>query len=379
VEARAFRALFPILGERVYLNSCSQGALSLPVQAALEEFMAGWHRHGNPWELWCERMEELRAEFAGLVNAEPDEVAVTFSASSAVGAVASALDWVGRPRVVTSDLDFPTMGHIWLAQRARGAEVAFAGAVDDRLPLAAFEAEVDERTRLVATSHVCYRNGFKVDLGGLAGLAHAHGAPLLVDAFQSLGAEPLDVRALGVDALVTGTLKYLLGTPGVALMYVRRDLAERLSPTATGWFGQADPFAYDVHRLEHAPGARRFQSGSPPVPAVYAALAALRLLKGVGLTAVGDHVRALSDQLIAGALARGLVLMTPEDPAERGPLVMLRCRDVQRLLERLAEQGIMCSTRDGALRVSFHYYNLPEDVDALLAGLDADPDLLARR
>jgi selenocysteine lyase/cysteine desulfurase len=377
VGPEGFRALFPIFDERAYLSSCSQGALGRPVQAALEEFTESWHRHGNPWELWCERMEELRAEFAALINAEPDEVAVTFSASSAVGALASALDWRERPRVVTSDFDFPTMGHVWLAQRARGAEVAFARASGDRLPLAAFEAEVDERTRLVATSHVCYRNGFKTDLAGLAELAHAHGTPLLVDAFQSVGTEPLDVKALGVDALVTGTLKYLLGTPGAALLYVRRELAERLRPTDTGWFGQADPFAYDVHRLDYAPGARRFQSGSPPVPAVYAALAALRLLRSVGLAAVRDHVRALGDRFIAGAGERGLALMTPEAAAERGPLVMVRCRDVQRLVTRLADRGVLCSARDGALRVSFHYYNSEDDVVALLSGLDDNIDLLA--
>jgi selenocysteine lyase/cysteine desulfurase len=378
VDPRAFRALFPIFAERRYLNSCSQGALGLPVQAALDEFVASWHRDGNPWELWCERMEELRTEFAALVNAEPDEVAVTYSASSAIGAVASALDWSDRPRVVTSDLDFPTMGHVWLAQRARGAEVAFARELDGRLPLAAFEAEVDERTRIVATGHVCYRNGFKTDLAAVARLAHERGALLLVDGFQSVGTEPLDVKALGVDALVTGTLKYLLGPPGVALLYVRRELAARLRPADTGWFGQADPFAYDVHHLDHAPGARRFQSGSPPVPSVYAALAALRLIRGVGLPAIGAHVRSLSDRLVAGAAERGLALMTPEDPAERGPLVMLRCRDVQGLLARLADRGVLCSTRDGALRVSFHYYNLEEDVAALLSALDENLDLLVR-
>jgi len=378
VEPTNFRKLFPIFEERVYLNSCSQGALSLPVQAALEEFMGTWHRQGNPWELWCERMEELRAEFAALVNAEPDEVAVTFSASTAVSALASALDWSARPRVVTSDFDFPTMGHVWLAQRARGAEVAFARATGDRLPLEAFAAEVDERTRIVATTHVCYRNGHKTDLAAVAELAHAHGAPLLVDAFQSLGTEPFDVKALGVDALVTGTLKYLLGTPGVALLYVRRELAERLRPADTGWFGQADPFAYDVHRLDYGPGARRFQSGSPPVPAVYAALAALRLLRGVGLDAVRDHVRTLSDLAVAGLRRRGLDVMTPEDPERRGPLVMVRCHDVGRLIARLAERGVLCSTRDGALRVSFHHYNTEADVRALMAGLDDSADLLTR-
>jgi selenocysteine lyase/cysteine desulfurase len=192
-----------------------------------------------------------------------------------------------------------------------------------------------------------------------------------------MGAEPIDVRALGVDALVTGTLKYLLGTPGVALLYVRRDLAERLTPTDTGWFGQADPFAYDVHHLDYGPGARRFQSGSPPVPAVYAGLAALRLLRSVGLDAVRDHVRSLAGQAIAGLRERDLDVITPDDPALRGPLVMVRCRDVQRLIARLADRGVLCSTRDGALRVSFHHYNSEADVRTLLSGLDDNIDLLA--
>jgi selenocysteine lyase/cysteine desulfurase len=368
-----FRRLFPIFEDRIYLNSCSQGALGRPVEAALAEFTASWHEHGNPWELWCQRMEELRAEFAGLINAEPDEVAVTFSVSSAVGAVASALDWRERPRVATSDFDFPTMGHVWLAQRARGAEVVFARADGDRLPAAAFEEVVDGRTQLVATSHVCYRNGFKTDLRRLAGLAHAHGALLLVDAFQSLGTEPIDVKALGVDLLTGGALKYLLGTPGVGFLYARRELTERLRPTSTGWFAQADPFAYDVHRLEYAPDARRFQSGSPPVPAVYAALAGIRLLRDVGMGRVGAHVRALGSTLIAGLQARGLPVMTPAEDARRGPLVMLRSVDVQRLLAHLAGRGVLCSTRDGALRTSFHYYNTDEDVGALLAALDDVP------
>src|SRR5215469_15769336 len=321
VRPEDFRLLFPIFRDKVYLNSCSQGALAEPVEASLREFIASWHEQGNPWDVWCERMEELRAEFAALIGASPDEVAVTFSASTALNAVASALPLHGRSRVVISDFDFPTVGHVWLAQAQRGLEVEFARSAGDRLPVSAFEAVVDRDTALVSTTHVCYRNGWKNDVRALAELAHAHGAPLLVDAFQSLGAEPVDVRALGVDALVTGTLKYLLGTPGVAFLYMRRELAEQLRPSDTGWFGQADPFAYDVHLLDPAPGARRFQSGSPPVPAVYAALAALRLLRGVGLSAIEDHVRALSDRFMAGARERGLELMTPEEPACRGPLV----------------------------------------------------------
>jgi len=258
----AFRSQFPIFSNRIYLNSCSQGALAEPVEAALHEFIASWHEHGNPWELWCDQMELLRAEFAGLVNAAPDEVAVTFSASTAINSVASALDFDARPRVVTSDFDFPTVGHIWLAHQAHGAEAAFAVASGLELPLSSFGDLIDERTALVSTTHVCYKNGFKQNVAALAELAHERGSLLLVDAFQSMGTEPMDVKALDVDFLVTGSLKYLLGTPGVAFLYAREGLADRLRPADSGWFAQADPFAYDVHHLDFAAGARRFPTGS---------------------------------------------------------------------------------------------------------------------
>jgi selenocysteine lyase/cysteine desulfurase len=376
VGPAAFRSLFPILREKVYLNSCSQGALAEPVEASLRAFIASWHEQGNPWELWCERMEELRGEFAALIGADTDEVAVTFSASTALNAVASALDPHRRSRVVTSDFDFPTVGHVWLAQAQRGLETEFAKAEGDHLPLSAFEAVIDRTTALVSTTHVCYRNGWKNDVRRLAEMAHAHGAPLLIDAFQSMGTEPFNVRELGVDMLVTGSLKYLLGSPGVAFLYARRDLAEELLPADSGWFAQRNPFAYDVHHLDYACGARRFQSGSPPVPAVYTALAALRLLRQVGLEAIRAHVKGLAAAVVEQALQRGWELMTPVEPDRRGPLVMLRCRDIQALLSALAERGILCSTRDGALRTSFHYYNSADDVSALIEALDDNGGLM---
>lgn len=377
--AEAFRRQFPIFEQKIYLSSCSQGALSRPVQQGVEEFLASWHRYGNPWETWVGRMEELRGQFAALINAEPGEIAVTFSVSSALNSIASALSYTSRPRIVTSDFDFPTVGHIWLAQRQRGAQVVFAAADGHRLPLSAFEDLVDARTNVVSTTHVCYKNGWKNNISALAELAHEHGARLLIDAYQSMGTEPIDVKALDVDVLVTGALKYLLGSPGVAFMYVRRDLIERLQPSDSGWFGQEQVFAYDVHKLEYARAARRFETGSPPVPAVYATLPALRLLSEVGLESIQAHVRGLADRLIAGARRRGLALLTPEEPASRGPLVMLGATDPPRLVEALATQGILCSTRDGALRISLHYYNNASDVDAILNELDRLPDLVRHR
>ena len=376
--AAAFRKQFPIFDKKIYLSSCSQGALSRPVEAAVQEFLESWHAHGNPWDSWVARMEELRLAFARLINADAAEVAITFSVSSALNSLASALSYEQRPKVVTSDFDFPTVGHIWLAQQRRGARVAFARAQENRLPLGAFEDVVDRETALVSTTHVCYKNGFKTNVGALAELAHERGAYLLIDAYQSMGTQPMDVKALDVDILVTGALKYLLGAPGVAFMYIRKALIDRFEPSDSGWFGQEDVFAYDVHHLRYAASARRFETGSPPVPNVYASMAALRLIAGVGLDAVQAHVQSLAGRLIDGARRRGLTLLTPEEPAARGPLVMVRSTDAPKLVEALAREGILCSTRDGALRVSLHYYNLAEDVDAVLDALDRHPKLVVR-
>jgi len=373
----AFRKQFPIFDQKVYLSSCSQGALARPVEAAVEEFLESWHRYGNPWESWVARMEELRAAFARLINADPIEVAVTFSVSSALNSVASALSYEVRPRVATSDFDFPTVGHIWLAQQRRGAQVVFARARSHRLPLTAFEEVVDAQTALVSTTHVCYKNGFKNNVSALAELAHERGAYLLIDAYQSMGTQPMDVKALDLDILVTGALKYLLGSPGVAFMYMRKDLIERFQPSDSGWFGQENVFAYDVHHLRYADSARRFETGSPPVPSVYATLPALRLIGEAGLETIEAHVRGLAGRFIEGARRRGLALLTPEEPALRGPLVMVRSTDAPRLVEVLGQDGILCSTRDGALRVSLHYYNTAGDVDAVLTALDRHPELVA--
>jgi len=374
----AFRSQFPIFEKKIYLSSCSQGALARPVEESLHSFIDSWHRHGNPWELWVGEMEKLRAQFAALINAGPHEIAVTFSVSTALNSLASSMDYGERAGVVTSDFDFPTVGHIWLAQQRRGARVSFARAEGRRLPMTSFEEAVGSDTALVATTHVCYKNGFKTNPSALAELAHERGALLLIDAYQSMGTQPMDVKALEIDFLTTGALKYLLGSPGIGFLYIKEDLIERFQPSDSGWFGQENVFAYDVHKLQYAGSARRFETGSPPIPNVYAALAAMRLIEQVGLERIQRHIESLAGVLIGGLQARGLDLLTPSSPTERGPLVMVGSTDAPKLVESLAIEGILCSTRDGALRISLHYYNTRGDVDAVLESLDRHPHLLRR-
>jgi len=186
------------------------------------------------------------------------------------------------------------------------------------------------------------------------------------------------VHALGVDFMVTGCLKYLLGPAGIAFLYVRRALVERLEPTITGWFGRVNPFAYALDPLDWSPSARRFEGGTPPVPNAFAALAGIGLLQTVGLPAVEARIHDLSGRLIAGALAAGFRVATPRDPARRGPLVVLRATDAPQLVSRLKERGVIASCRGDGLRLSWHAYNQASDVDAVLAGLQAHAALLQR-
>jgi selenocysteine lyase/cysteine desulfurase len=374
-----FRARFPIFAHTVYVNSCSQGALSLDVRAALDAFTVSWDTHGSPWERWVGEVERLRAAFAVSIGAAADEIAVMPSASVAIAAIATALGFdANRRRVLLSEFEFPTMAHVWLAQQRRGAVVDWVPADGEALPIEHFERRIDGRTLIVPATHVCFRNGYRLDVVALASLCKERGAYLMLDDYQRTGTAPLDVHALGVDFLVTGALKYLLGPAGIAFLYVRRELIERLEPLSTGWFGRVSPFAFSLDPLDWAASARRFETGTPPVPSVYAAAAGLDLLHALGPAAIGAQISRLTARMVDGARSRGFAVVTPDNPERRGALVVVRCTDATALVQRIEARGIVASARGTGLRVSFHAYNNDADVDAVLAALDADAALVSR-
>jgi selenocysteine lyase/cysteine desulfurase len=374
------RHRFPILERLVYVNSCSQGALSDSVRASYEDYLRDWDEQGAPWEYWVERAEAARAGFAALVGADADEVAVTTSLSAGVSALFSGLRFEGeRTTIVVSDFEFPTVGQIAHAQELRGRRVVHVPeAGDATIPLEHFDAAIDERTALVAVTHVCYRNGSRVDLDGVVRLARERGALVLVDAYQAAGAIPLDVRTLDVDFLAAGTVKYLLGSAGLAFLYCRSDLVERIRPTSTGWFADEDIFQMDIHDYSPSSTARRFEFGTPPIPNIYAGLAGLELVQEIGIAETEEHVRGLTALLIAGVEDLGGRVVTPHDPDRRGPLVAVASTDEHALVAALGGEGIVTSSRDGNLRVSFHGYNSTEDVEAVVAALERNRELLAQ-
>jgi selenocysteine lyase/cysteine desulfurase len=377
VAARC-RHRFPIFESQVYINSCSQGALSDAVRAAYGQYLEDWDEKGAPWEYWVERQETARSAFAGLVNAGPDEIAVTTSLSAGVSALASGLRFARRSKVVLTDWEFPTIGQIWHAQEARGARVSHVLAGDDgTIPIEHFERAIDEDTLIVSLTHVCYRNGAMLDVPAVVELAHSRGALVLLDSFQAIGSLPVDVAALGVDFLGAGVLKYLLGSAGLGFFYCRRELVERVWPTQTGWFADENIFAMDHTDYSPAHTAARFQSGTPPVPAIYAGIAGIELMQEIGVAETREHVQGLNAHLVEGLDELGAKLVTPRSPDQRGALMCVKSTDAKALVTKLGEEGIVTSERDDNLRISAHCYNTVEDVDAVLAALRRHRTLLA--
>jgi selenocysteine lyase/cysteine desulfurase len=368
---KSIRARFPILERLVYLNSCSQGALSDSVREAYGRYLDDWDEKGSPWDYWVERSETVRATFARLVDVEPDEVAVTTSVSAGVSALASGLRFSGpRSKIVLTDYEFPTIGQIWHAQESRGARVVHVEPeYNGTIPLERFDRAIDEETLIVSVTHASYRTGFMLDVAEISRLAHDRGALVLLDAYQTAGSVPIDMRALGVDFLAAGALKYLLGSAGLAFFYCRRDLVERAWPTATGWFADQDIFAMDHTDYSPSSTARRFESGTPPIPAIYAGIAGMELMLEVGIPETRAHVNGLNQRFLDGLDELGATVVTPRDPSERGALICVKSMDARALVGALAADGVITSARDSNLRISAHCYNSAEDVDAVLAAL----------
>lgn len=368
-DLEAYREEFPTLAKKIYLNTCSLGALSRRSHRAVNEFLALWEEWGaSAWyEIWLGKLDELRESFARLIGAQAHEIAILPHVSAALSAIASSLDYKKRPKVVLTALDFPTVGHQWWVKRSLGVEVEILPSPDGvRVPLEAYERAVDGRTALVATSRVFFTSGYIQDIGAITEIAHARGAYVLVDDYQGTGQVPIDVKALNVDMLVTGGLKWLLGGPGIAFLYVREDLIEKLEPTVTGWFAARDQFDFRVDEFLYREDARRFESGTPALAAVYAAAAGLEIVHEIGPPALRERTSFLTEHLIEGARRRGLTLRVADRAEERAGIVMLPMDDPASVVRKLAERDIIVDSRPGALRISPYFYNTPEENEIVL-------------
>ena len=200
--------------------------------------------------------------------------------------------------------------------------------------------------------------------------AHGAGALLFVDPYQTLGTHPIDVQSLDLDFLASGNLKYLMGAPGIAFLYVKKAVADQLSPTVTGWFGQRDPFSFEVDNLDFAPGARRFDAGTPPVMNAYVARAGMQIINEIGPAAIRSWTEHLSERLIEGARAHGIERIGPDDPTQKTPSTAFLCPgDSHEAEDRLRERGVIASARGPVVRLAPHFFSTEDDVDTALAAL----------
>ena len=378
--ALAPRTHFPVLADpRVtYLNAASIALTPLPVQEAAREFEdeiagRGTIRFDDATE--ARVYEDARENAARLLGCEPGAVAVTTSATEALGQVA----WWLRPgegtNVVCIDVDFPSAVYPWYrVAEETGAEVRLVRALVDPASLStgSVEAMVDERTAAVCVGHVQYATGHRLDPARLAAAAHAVRAILVLDATQSAGMLPIDVRAMDVDVLVAGSYKWLCGPFGAAVCALAPHVAERFRPPLVGWRSTLDQAAFDATRMPIAPGARGMEYSTVAYPAGVALGAAIGYVLDLGVEAVWEHDVALADRLVEGLRTLGATFVSPTEGPERSAIVSVGFpgRDGTEIWERLTRAGVYTSPRLGAVRFAPHLYNHEADVDRALAELD---------
>lgn len=376
IQSMVPRSDFPALAEYTYLNSASIAIMPLPARQAMEAF-ARRILHGGTVSLdeeaEVQALEGARHAAAKLINADPDHVAITTSASEALGQIA----WGVRPRgnVVSIDIEFPSVVYPWLrVARETGNEVRLVNCRHDPAGLSfrALEELVDEDTAVLCVSHIQYATGHRLDLKQTADLAHAHGALCVIDATQSAGVIPIDVRASGVDAIVSAAYKWLCGPFGAAVAYLSPALMERIEPVFTGWRGTADPWRFDAANLTYAASARRYEYSTMSYPSGFGLAESIRYVLGLDLAAVFAHVLALGNQLVEGLRALGAQVLSPQATDARSAIVTARFpgRDGEQVAAELNRRGVIVSPRFGSTRFSPHFFNDGEDIRQALAVLE---------
>jgi selenocysteine lyase/cysteine desulfurase len=370
-DIEVWRKQFPILEKGPHLANCSQSPQSLRVRSAIDDYLDSWNEKGMSWEEWIEATDASKAEFAKLINAEPSETAMLTSVSQVTSAIAGSLDYSGkRNKVVVTEAEFPTVVHVWRAHERLGFDLGLVPVVDGEISLDAYEAAIDERTLITSIPQVYYQNGFKQDIAAICEIAHRKGSLLYVDAYQCLGTEPVDVKAMDIDILSTGNLKYLLALPGSAYIYLKKELVPYFMPMSTGWFGQEYPFAFDIHNFQYAGAGRRLESGTPSIITAYAARAGMEIINNVGVENIKAWIDELSRYTIQQIDKRGLETTSPRDIRKKGPTTSIVVPDPHGVEDALKKRGIVASARGPIIRFAPHFFVTHEDIDHALDALE---------
>ena len=369
-ELLAYRRRFPTLERGPYFAAHTLGPMPDTAPAALARFTAEWAEQGVvAWYGWMDQLKAVAGLLEGLLGAPAGSVALGPNVSVLAGQVLSCFDWTGdRDRLVTTDLEFPTCDYLYRATETLGAKVEVVPSRDFAVDTERLLEAIDERTALVAVTHVAFRSSALLDAAAVAVRAHEVGALVLLDTYQSAGTVPIDVEQLGVDLLVGGSVKWLLGGPGTGYLYARPEVAAALAPRLVGWFGHEAPFAFRPSPITFAEGAGRFVTGTPNVAAHVMAAEGYRIVAGAGVEAIRAKSQRQVARLLDGFAAQGAVVRGPADPARRGGSVVVDFDGAEQATGTLIARGYTCDYRPGAgLRLGPHLYTTDDEIDAVVA------------
>lgn len=367
-----YRREFPVTKNHIYLDHAGIAPVSLRVTAALGAFLAesaeGAAFH---YPQWAQRVVEVRKVCAQLVNAGADEIAFIKSTSHGLSLVAEGMDWKSGDNVLFFEKDFPSNIYPWINLKSKGVEARAIPSRGGRLLIEDIEELMDARTRLVAISSVQFSNGFRTDLKRLGELCRRKGALLCVDAIQSLGLIPMDVREFNIDFLAADAHKWLLGPEGIGIFYCRKELAQKLRPPLVGWKSVQNEFDFDHPVLRLKNDAQRFEEGSQNLMGIFGLGAAIELLLEVGIADIEERVLDHGDQIIRETGKRGFTVLSPKEREERGGNITIAGSfDPAEARDALRERGIMVNVRGGGLRLSPHFYNTTEEINAVFQNID---------
>ena len=373
-ELLAYRDRFPTLARGPYFAAHTLGPMPEGVPDALARFAAEWADEGVvAWTGWLEQIRATAALLEGLFGAPAGSVALGPNVSVLAGQVLSCFDWSGeRSRLVTTDLEFPTCDYLYRAQETLGAKVEAVPSRDLTVDLDRLLEAIDPQTALVAVTHVAFRSSALLDAAAVVARAHEVGALVMLDTYQSAGTVPIDVEALGVDLMVGGSVKWLLGGPGTGYLYARPEVAATLAPRLVGWFGHQAPFAFEPSPIAFAAGAGRFVTGTPNVAAHVMAAEGYRIVAEAGVEAIRAKSQRQVARLIDGFQAQGAQVRGPADPARRGGSVVVDFDGAEQVTAALIARGYTCDYRPGAgLRLGPHLYTTDDECDAVVAEVAA--------
>ncbi|MEM3622667.1 MAG: aminotransferase class V-fold PLP-dependent enzyme [Candidatus Bathyarchaeia archaeon] len=361
------REWFPVTKHKVFLNHAAQSPLPKSVADAVRKYVDDFSNFGDTSIEWNDGGKPL---FAKLIGAKKEEIAFIENTSMGMNIAASVLHYPPGSKIVTTDLEYPSVVYPWL-RKSLGVKVHYVKNVDGKILLNDMEKAVDDKTVAVAVSHVEYVNGFRNDLRALSEIAHKHGAYLIVDAIQSAGAIPIDVKKDDVDFLATACYKWLLSPPGAGYFYVKEELIEKFEPPFAGWASvKPEVFEtidfWDIWSLRLSETASRFEVGSPSFISLVGAAEALKMLLNFGIKNIEERILKLTGHVIKAIKSLGLEIFTPEERQHRSGIVLFRIHKPQELVAQLRQKGIVVSARAHGIRVSPHFYNTEDEIDRLI-------------